>query len=193
MKMEIAEQIKNHRMQLQLSQEELAKRIYVSRQTISNWENEKSYPDIHSLLLLSNLFGVPVDELIKGDLKKMKQEINQEEVNAFNRQGNIFSALVIASILTFVPLLVWKGMLGLVLWLPLYLITMLYAFRIEKLKRTNNIHTYKEVVAFSEGKRLDEIETIRESGKQPYQTVIKFLAGAGVGLLLGALVFLLMK
>lgn len=81
-------------MQLQLSQEELAKRIYVSRQTISNWENEKSYPDIHSLLLLSNLFGVPVDELIKGDLKKMKQEINQEEVNAFNRQGNIFSALV---------------------------------------------------------------------------------------------------
>ncbi len=180
-------------MQLQLSQEELAKRIYVSRQTISNWENEKSYPDIHSLLLLSNLFGVPVDELIKGDLKKMKQEINQEEVNAFNTQGNIFSALVIASILTFVPLLVWKGMLGLVLWLPLYLITMLYAFRIEKLKRTNNIHTYKEVVAFSEGKRLDEIETIRESGKQPYQTVIKFLAGAGVGLLLGALVFLLMK
>ncbi|WP_233131236.1 helix-turn-helix transcriptional regulator [Ileibacterium valens] len=193
MKMEISEQIKNHRMQLQLSQEELAKRIYVSRQTISNWENEKSYPDIHSLLLLSNLFGVPVDELIKGDLKKMKQEINQEEVNAFNTQGNIFSALVIASILTFVPLLVWKGMLGLVLWLPLYLITMLYAFRIEKLKRTNNIHTYKEVVAFSEGKRLDEIETIRESGKQPYQTVIKFLAGAGVGLLLGALVFLLMK
>ncbi|OLU38349.1 transcriptional regulator [Erysipelotrichaceae bacterium NYU-BL-E8] len=191
--MEISEQIKNHRMQLQLSQEELAKRIYVSRQTISNWENEKSYPDIHSLLLLSNLFGVPVDELIKGDLKKMKQEINQEEVNAFNTQGNIFSALVIASILTFVPLLVWKGMLGLVLWLPLYLITMLYAFRIEKLKRTNNIHTYKEVVAFSEGKRLDEIETIRESGKQPYQTVIKFLAGAGVGLLLGALVFLLMK
>lgn len=180
-------------MQLQLSQEELAKRIYVSRQTISNWESEKSYPDIHSLLLLSNLFGVPVDELIKGDLKKMKQEINQEEVNAFNTQGNIFSALVIASILTFVPLLVWKGMLGLVLWLPLYLITMLYAFRIEKLKRTNNIHTYKEVVAFSEGKRLDEIETIRESGKQPYQTVIKFLAGAGVGLLLGALVFLLMK
>lgn len=193
MKMEISEQIKNHRMQLQLSQEELAKRIYVSRQTISNWENEKSYPDIPSLLLLSNLFGVPVDELIKGDLKKMKQEINQEEVNAFNTQGNIFSALVIASILTFVPLLVWKGMLGLVLWLPLYLITMLYAFRIEKLKRTNNIHTYKEVVAFSEGKRLDEIETIRESGKQPYQTVIKFLAGAGVGLLLGALVFLLMK
>lgn len=46
MKMEISEQIKNHRMQLQLSQEELAKRIYVSRQTISNWENEKSYPDM---------------------------------------------------------------------------------------------------------------------------------------------------
>ena len=37
---------------MNLSQEELAEKIYVTRQTISNWENDKSYPDIHSLLLL---------------------------------------------------------------------------------------------------------------------------------------------
>lgn len=44
--MELSSQIKKHRILLELSQEELAEKIYVTRQTVSNWENEKSYPDI---------------------------------------------------------------------------------------------------------------------------------------------------
>ena len=51
--MELSIQIKKYRTELHLSQEELAEKVYVTRQTISNWENEKSYPDIHSLLLSS--------------------------------------------------------------------------------------------------------------------------------------------
>ena len=51
--MELGNQIKAHRAALSLSQEELAEKVYVTRQTVSNWETSKSYPDIHSLLLLS--------------------------------------------------------------------------------------------------------------------------------------------
>lgn len=47
---------------MQFSQEELAEKIYVSRQTISNWETAKNYPDIHSLLRLSSLFNVSLDQ-----------------------------------------------------------------------------------------------------------------------------------
>ena len=47
--MELNKQIKKYRTEANLSQEELADKIYVSRQTISNWENEKNYPDIKSL------------------------------------------------------------------------------------------------------------------------------------------------
>lgn len=54
--MDISNQIKKRRTDMGLSQEELAERIYVSRQTISNWETDKTYPDIQSLLLLSILF-----------------------------------------------------------------------------------------------------------------------------------------
>ena len=54
--MNLSKQIKKHRERLSLSQEGLAEKLYVSRQTISNWENEKSYPDVHNLLLLSVLF-----------------------------------------------------------------------------------------------------------------------------------------
>ena len=47
--MNIGNQIKKYREQLNISQEELADKIFVTRQTISNWENNKNYPDIKSL------------------------------------------------------------------------------------------------------------------------------------------------
>ena len=71
--MELGNQIKKYRSELQISQEQLADRIYVSRQTISNWENEKSYPDVNSLVLLSEVFQTSIDNLIKGDIEIMKE------------------------------------------------------------------------------------------------------------------------
>ena len=77
---------------MNLSQEELAEKIYVTRQTISNWENDKSYPDIHSLLLLSSTFHISLDQLIKGDITTMKEEISKEAIQKFNRDGAIFTS-----------------------------------------------------------------------------------------------------
>ena len=75
-KMKLGKQIKLHRQEAQLSQEELANRVYVSRQTISNWENDKSYPDVNSLVLLSEIFQTSLDNLIKGDVEVMKFLMN---------------------------------------------------------------------------------------------------------------------
>ena len=90
--MELSIQIKKYRIELHLSQEELAEKVYVTRQTISNWENEKSYPDIHSLLLLSSLFNVSLDQLIKGDIEKMKEIISEQEIKKFNYYGSIYTS-----------------------------------------------------------------------------------------------------
>lgn len=65
--MEIGEQLKRARNQAELTQEQVADEIHVSRQTISNWENQKSYPDIASVILLSDLYGLSLDPLLKGD------------------------------------------------------------------------------------------------------------------------------
>ena len=73
--MEFGKQIKKLRQEAQLSQEELAERIYVSRQTISNWENDKSYPDVNSLVLLSETFQISLDKLIKGDIEVSQVQI----------------------------------------------------------------------------------------------------------------------
>ena len=188
--MEIGSQIRKYRNAQELSQEELAEKIYVTRQTISNWENEKSYPDIHSLLLLSSVFEISLDQLIKGDIEIMKREINEEEVKKFNYLGKLFVILFIASIVTFVPLVVFLRIYGVIIWAILYLITLLIARRVEKIKRNNDVQTYKEIVAFSEGKILDEIQKQREIGKRPYQTALKFIAGACVGAVIAAIVII---
>lgn len=185
--MEIGTQIRKYRSAQELSQEELAERIYVTRQTISNWENGKSYPDIHSLLLLSSLFHVSLDQLVKGDIEIMKQEINKEAVEKFNRLSNVFAILSAACIIAFIPLVVFLKLYGVVIWAALYLVVLGFAFRVEKLKKSNDIHTYQEIVAFSQGKRLDEIQKQREIGKRPYQNVLKSVAGAAVGIVVAAI------
>lgn len=185
--MEIGSQIKKLRNAQGLSQEELAEKIYVTRQTISNWENEKSYPDIHSLLALSSIFEISLDQLIKGDIEIMKQEISKEEVRRFNRMGRLFAVLFFASIIIFVPLVVFLKIPGIIIWAIFYMVTLVVAFRVEKLKKSNNIHTYKEIVAFSEGKTLDEIQKQREIGKRPYQTALKLLVGGCIGAVIAAI------
>lgn len=182
--MEISTQIKKYCNAMELSQEGLAEKIYVTRQTISNWENGKSYPDIHSLLLLSSLFDISLDQLIKGDIEIMKKEISKAEIAEFNCFSKIFSILFIISIIAFVPLLVFLRIYGAAIWAILYLITLGFGIKVEKLKKNNNLHTYKEIVAFSEGKYLDEIQEQQEIGKRPYQAILMPLMGAAIGIVM---------
>ena len=102
--MELSNQIKKYRNELKLSQEELADKVYVTRQTISNWENDKSYPDINSLLLLSSLFEISLDQLIKGDIDVMREKIKENEIKELNRDGSIFTVLLLVTVVSAVPL-----------------------------------------------------------------------------------------
>lgn len=173
--LELHSQIKKYRTEMNLSQEELAEKIYVTRQSISNWENNKNYPDIRSLLLLSSLFNVSLDQLIKGDIKIMKEEINRNELDKFNRDGAIFTILLILTAISIVPLTIFLGYYGLLIAAVLWGISMFYAFRIEKYKKAHDIQTFKEILSFTEGKRLDEIEKAKEVGKRPYQKIVLVL------------------
>ena len=75
--MNIGNQILNIRKENQLTQEEFGKLFHVTRQTISNWENGKSYPDLQVLVDISNQFGVSLDTLLKED-SKIVQSIDKE-------------------------------------------------------------------------------------------------------------------
>ena len=191
--MELNKQIKKYRTDANLSQEELADKIFVSRQTISNWENGKNYPDIKSLVLMSEVFQVSLDNLIKGDLERMKKEIDTQEYARFQKDSSIFTVLFIVLLIAPVPLvMLWKW-LGLIFYLCLFAIGMCFAVRIEKYKKKYDIQTYKEIVAFTNGKSLDEIEKAREEGKRPYQKVLLAVGSAALVVLIAFIMTAIIK
>lgn len=167
--MELGKQIKMHRHEAELSQEELANRVYISRQTILNWENDKSYPDVNSLVLLSEIFQISLDKLIKGDIGVMKEVIQKEEIEKMKRYGRIYTIMLIVTVVSAVPLFMWLGVWAFIPWGIIWAISMYFALKIEKVKKDNDVQSYKEIVAFSEGKLLDDIQKQCEIGKRPYQ------------------------
>ena len=190
--MELNEQIKKYRTEMNISQEELAEKIFVTRQSISNWENGKTYPDIHSLLLFSSLFGISLDQLVKGDIEIMKEEIKKDEIAKMNRYGKIYTIMLIITAISAVPLFMWLGVWAFIPWGIIWAISMYFAFKIEKVKKDNDVQTYKEIVAFYEGKRLDDIHKQREIGKRSYQKILLVIGSAAVTLIVCVLIDFLM-
>ncbi len=181
--MEIGKQIRKYRTERKLSQDDLADKVYVTRQTISNWENDRNYPDIRSLVLLSNVFGISLDILVKGDLEQMKEEIKAEDIRKFKRDSWVYAVMLIGMVVLPMPLLYYLKVWGIVIWLLWTCVSLWWGWRIEKYKKAHDIHTYKEIVAFMDGKRLDELEKNQEIGKRPYQIVMLVLLTAIIGLI----------
>lgn len=184
--MELGKRIKEYRNQKDLSQETLAESIYVSRQTISNWENDKSYPDVHSLVLLSKVLDVSLDQLIKGDLKMIKEQMNisKEDRAKFKRLSYGFGVMLVATAVTPIPLIHFLSGVGAAIWLAIFGAAFYLAFLAERQKKQFDMHTYKEIAAFMEGASLNEIDKAREEGKRPYQKMMYAAAAAGITLII---------
>ena len=181
--MSFADRLKDARRFCGLSQEELADKIFVTRQTISNWENEKNYPDIKSLVMLSNLFNISLDNLVKGDLEEMKKQIKESDIKEFYKQGTVLTVIMVLMMLLPIPLVRLFNWIGFAIWVVLAMIGLWFAFKAEKWNKQRDLHTWKEITAFMEGKRLDEIDKQREIGKRPYQKVLLGI-GSGVFMIL---------
>ena len=191
--MELGKRLKEYRARAGMTQDELAEKLFVSRQTISSWENDKSYPDIHSLLMLGDVFGVSLDTLVKGDVEIMKEKIDGETIRSFKRDSNIFAVLLVAVAVSLIPLSRWAGIWGIGAWVLLFAAAMFYAVKLEKVKKQQDIRTYQEIVAFTNGEKLDGIEKAREEGKRNYQKGAAVLICAAAGLLVTWIISLIIR
>lgn len=102
--MELGETLKRARQERELTQEALAERLGVSRQTISNWENNRSYPDIMSVIALGELYAISLDELLKGD-RNMLGHL-EESTNVVKSRRRLAAAVLAAAYLV-----IWAGAL----------------------------------------------------------------------------------
>ncbi|MBO4866219.1 MAG: helix-turn-helix transcriptional regulator [Ruminococcus sp.] len=164
--MELSKTIKRLRTEKGWSQETLAEKAYVSRQTISNWETEKNYPDVHSLLILSDLFGVSLDELIKGDVETMKNTIQNKDAATYKRAQwcGVIGLILLMAVVT--PIYENFGTVGMVfgslLAGALSVFTFMSFHKMEAIKSEHDIQTQREILAFINGETLDDIEKAKE-------------------------------
>lgn len=117
--MEIGQKLRQARLDSGLTQESVAERVGVSRQTVSNWENNRSYPDIASVIALSDLYSLTLDELLKGDAAMIRY---LEESTDVVRSREKLSRLLV--VLTY--LIIWALSI-LVFWMGLKEEAMLYS------------------------------------------------------------------
>ena len=198
--MELGNRIKELRKNINISQDELAEKLFVSRQTISNWENDKSYPDIQSVLLLSEIFNVSVDQLLKGDVEKMEKIVNEQtetDIKKMNTYGMGMLISIIAILLT-TPIMAF--IIGFWFFIPfalLFVVLMYFATKVEHIKKEYDVQTFKEIIAFTKGEKLQSTEKIEEKAKRPYQKIIFAVASGLIAAvlcgLIGAALILLFK
>ena len=122
----------------------------------------------------------------------MKDLIKKEEIEKMNRYGSIYTVMLIATVVSAVPLFMWLGVWAFIPWGIIWAISLCFAFKVEKVKKDNDVQTYKEIVAFSEGKLLDDIQKQREIGKRSYQKILLVIGSAAVAFAVCVLIDFLM-
>ena len=186
--MEVGKVIRSLRTEAGMSQEELAEKVFVTRQTISNWENDKFYPDVQSLSLIAGIFGTSIDDLVKGDLAMIDARVAEEDARAAGQDAkDLERNAMIALVLVLVSLPVagvsfkQENWLALGMAILVYAIALYFLFLCERVKKKYDVQTYREIRAFMDGKPLDEIKA--QGGRMPRgaSIALKFLVGACVG------------
>lgn len=104
--MELGEIIKNERKKRNISQQELANYLNISRQAISRWENNNSLPDLNTLILIAKYFEIPLESFTEENYISEKKEVEHEEItrDEIIREATPY-ILVLTAILTMVLLL----------------------------------------------------------------------------------------
>ena len=145
--MYISKRLKELRTASGFSQEKLAELLDVSRQTISSWENERSYPDVHNLIMLCDIYSVSLDDLMKGDIETMKKS-PQDAIQLIQSGLVMIIGLLIAVTGLIITLNGGSTLWGYGLMMIGAALACFFAFYADYLKRKNKIQTYKELSDF---------------------------------------------
>lgn len=186
--MELARRIKEHRARLGMSQADLARALFVTRQTIFNWETSRTYPDAQSLLLMSGLFGVSVDSLLKEDSQEMREALAAGS-RKMNRLGAVMAAFGLACAAWVVVgiALDWDTALIAVPAAALFAPAMCAAFLVDKMRHDNQLFAYQSVQAFLAGEDPDVSNRYNQRAREHWvarrvaQTVLFIILGLCCG------------
>ena len=147
--MKFGEQIKERRQELDLTQAEVAEKLFVTRQAVSNWEHNKTYPDLNMLVRISNVYQISRDSLLRED-QKLKDYLEQgRAMNSFSVSYGfiwiMFGLSYLLDDLTKVGSIAWYSMGA------IFLLAMIYEEMVSPFFLGINRRTF-----YRSGKRPDE-------------------------------------
>ena len=181
--MDVGNQIRKRRQALGLSQEELAQRLYVSRVTVSHWETGRTLPDVQSMLLIANLFGTTIDELVRGDVDEMREmvEKNERRTKAFAVALAAVEVVVVTSLA--VTAVAGRDYLEPVLRLLLAVLVLAFSLVTLVVRRVEGGDEAKSAAELLGAATGDPVEAARASGAAlGMRLVLQVLAGLAVGI-----------
>ncbi|MCI1283200.1 MAG: helix-turn-helix domain-containing protein [Lacticaseibacillus songhuajiangensis] len=114
----IGEQLRKSRTDAGMSQEQLAEIMAVSRQTVSNWENSRSYPDIERVMRMADLYHLSLDKMLRGDEQMIQSWLNAADLA---KTGKRLSGLLLLNIALTVAIMLFSHSL----WLSAILLLLL--------------------------------------------------------------------
>ncbi|MGD6879650.1 helix-turn-helix domain-containing protein [Bacillus infantis] len=97
--MVFSEKLKVERKNKGWSQEELAEQLFVSRQSVSKWENSQSFPSIEIIIRLSDLFGITIDELLRSDEELKEKVIKDSKQLAHPKLKFLFDVVFLVGVI----------------------------------------------------------------------------------------------
>ncbi|MBO1305959.1 helix-turn-helix transcriptional regulator [Enterococcus sp. 669A] len=124
--MEVGAKLRERRNILHMTQDEVAEALGVTRQTISNWENGRSYPDIERIIRLSDIYQLSLDELLKGDHKMVHQLQKNTQQNRFIKT---FILLLLVNVVLML-ILVLASPVSKIIWALIFLLIIANCFSI---------------------------------------------------------------
>ncbi|WP_044783533.1 helix-turn-helix domain-containing protein [Bacillus thuringiensis] len=103
-----SERLKEEREKRNWSQNDLAEKIHVSRQSVSKWETGKNYPSIEIIIHLSDLFDITIDELLRSDEELTQKIIKDSKQLAYPKWKVFFDSLFMIGVFLFIAkIVVW--------------------------------------------------------------------------------------
>lgn len=108
--MTFSERLKKEREKRNWSQNELAEKIHVSRQSVSKWETGKNYPSIEIIINLSDLFLITIDELLRSDEELKEKIIRDSKQLAFPKRKVFFDSVFLLGVFLLVCKLIIFGL-----------------------------------------------------------------------------------
>lgn len=143
--MNLPSRLKELRKNSKMTQEEVSEKIHVSRQTLSNWETGKNYPDFQSLLYLCEVYNITLYELVNEDIELIQKKVTKRKIYT---TAGLFLFSIILLFLSITIIINFNVFIALIISSLAIMLITVTSMTMERIKKEHKLNTYLKICQF---------------------------------------------